>query len=78
VDLISVHFFVCPKKQPVPSEAEGNQRKGTFSKGFFMSFVHENHSDPAKFSPGLQKFLTPVHYYPAEKDGLGKRAGSNQ
>jgi hypothetical protein len=27
-----VHFFACPKKQLVPSEAAGNQRKGQFFK----------------------------------------------
>ncbi|MDT8394787.1 MAG: hypothetical protein RQ761_13170 [Bacteroidales bacterium] len=48
--------------------AEGKQRKGTFSKGFFIpSARDENHKEPAKFSPGLRKFLTPVLHYPAEK-----------
>jgi|GEM_PF-4971990 len=42
-------------------------KKGRFFEGIFQPLA-ENHRGLAKFPPRLRKFLTPIPYYPDEKD----------
>jgi len=55
-----VHFFVCPKKR--------TKERALFRRDFYPEDSGYNHKELTEFSPGLQKFLTPILYYPAEKE----------